>query len=122
MWYDGFQSTGSFLTCGAYSFDTPLVLAPFRLLDTAVYEDLAQPLAIRAIGVGFALVWGFIAWLLLRGSVGRMISPGIIATGLLAFSTVGIMPVLLVLTMIEQDRRVGHHRERIASFYEQRGA
>jgi len=102
MWYDGFQSTGSFLTCGAHSFRTPLLLAPFRLLDTAVYEELDQPLGIRAIGVGLALAWGFITWLLLRCSVGRTISPGTIATGVIAFSTVGIMPFLLVLNRPEQ--------------------
>jgi hypothetical protein len=102
MWYDDFQSIGSFLTCGAYAFPTPLLLVPFRLIDTAIYEELTQPLAIRAIGLALAATWGGLVWWLLGPPLGKMMSKWGVAAAIIAFHTLGVMPFLLVLNRPEQ--------------------
>src|SRR5262245_11070533 len=102
MGYDDFHSIGLLVTCDVHEIPTPRLLQPFRLIDTAIYQDISQPFLIRVIGEIFAVVWGFLAWILLRRALAPAISSGVIALGVVSFATLGVMPFLLVSSGPEQ--------------------
>ena len=89
-------------SCGPYSFAVPMLLYPFRWADSLVFGAMTSPLALRLLGFGTAL-----AWLVLAGAlatnIGRpRLSRGVVAAGLLALATIGVMPFLLVISRPEQ--------------------
>ena len=102
MGSDEFETVNIQPTCGTPTFRVPLLLIPFRFIDTALYQHLAEPLTIRIIGVALAVGWGFLTWLLLRRMLGSAIPAWITGTIIIAFSTLGVMPFLLVLNRPEQ--------------------
>jgi hypothetical protein len=102
MGYDHFHNAGNLLNCPIHEIPTPLLLRPFYLVDTALYQDLPHPLLLRVMGAGLALAWGVTAWTLLKRLLAPTIPPGIVALLILAFSTLGIMPFLLALNRPEQ--------------------
>jgi hypothetical protein len=94
-------------SCGPYVFAVPALLYPFRLLDGALYRVLADPLAIRALGVVLALAWlalaAALASSLCREREGRITAVAV----LLGFATLGVMPFFLVVSRPEQILLIG---------------
>lgn len=101
--YDQFRLIGiPQPSCGSYAYAVPWLLLPFRLFDSLIYEHVAGPLPIRVIGLGVALVWLALAWYLLRRVAAGCIGSSRIAVGLVAMTTLGVMPFLLVINRPEQ--------------------
>jgi hypothetical protein len=94
-------------SCGQYVFAVPALLYPFRLFDGALYRLLADPAAIRALGVALAVAWVALAAVLVcklcRERAGRFTAIAV----LLGFATLGVMPFYLVLSRPEQILLLG---------------
>ena len=102
MGYDRFHNAGNLLTCPIHEMPTPLLLRPFYLIDTAIYQDIPHPFLLRLIGVGLAMAWGFLAGTLLKKVLTPAVPSGVIALAIVAFSTLGVMPFLLTMNRPEQ--------------------
>jgi hypothetical protein len=106
--YDGFEvRSGTMVpTCGPDAFTSPVLMLPFRLLDTLMYQWISKPLTIRLVGVGFFIVWLLGTWLLLQRFV-PLADRLKIAGALVAFVTLGVMPFLMVISRPEQSLLIG---------------
>lgn len=104
---DGGRTTSPLPTCSVTEFDVPPLLKPFRLLDTAVYEGISGPLAVRGIGVALAASWGLLLWALLRRAASGRVPASVLALLVASFATLGSMPFLVVLNRPEQVLLIG---------------
>jgi hypothetical protein len=107
--YDGFEvRSGTMVpSCGPDAFTAAPLMLPFRLLDTAMYQWIAEPLAIRFLGIGFLIVWLIATWLLLQRLVPPLAGRWTIAGALVAFVTLGVMPFFMVISRPEQPLLIG---------------
>jgi hypothetical protein len=101
---DGGQSLALTLepSCGPYSFAVPMLLYPFRWVDSLVFRGMTGPLALRLLGFGTALLWLALAGAFATDVARTRLSRGVVAAGLIALVTIGVMPFLLVISRPEQ--------------------
>ncbi|ADV83891.1 hypothetical protein AciPR4_3133 [Terriglobus saanensis SP1PR4] len=90
-----------------YTFKTPRILLPARMIDTWSFEGLSTPLRMRLWGVGLALGWLLLTWRELCVYLEGRIRKWEVAGLLVAWSTLGVMPFLLVLGRPEQVLLLG---------------
>ena len=103
-WADGNQALAQTLcpSCGSYSHVVPMMLLPYRILSTFINTHLLSPLLIRLFGMSVAFTWLFVTWLLFRALLPKYFKSTTIALCLIAFATLGVMPLLLVISRPEQ--------------------
>ncbi len=94
-------------SCRFYAKDVPWLLLPYRLLYQAVYSNLSGPLSIRLFGFALEISWLVLTWRLFATVVRPQLSSRTAATGVLAFSMLGILPFLLEFGRPEQILMIG---------------
>lgn len=105
---DGFELSSLFPQCGPVSSShIPLTWIPGAVIDWAMYGNLTEPIQLRIAGMSLFVVWlGMMLWVILsrfRADISSMH----IATVLIAFITLGVLPFLMVLSRSEQPLLLG---------------
>jgi hypothetical protein len=106
---DGFHSRTATLApgCGPDLMTTPALLVPVRYLDSFLSSFLSTPRAIRDYGVLLFLIWLAVAWALLRRLFAPVANPRVVLGAIVGVATLGVMPLLLVLSRPEQVLLIG---------------
>ena len=106
---DGHLSRSSDLvpSCGADTFSTPAPLVPIRYVNALITDSLSQPSDIRLYGLFLSLAWASTTWLLLRKLLAPEVSGEQVAVGLVGVVTLGVMPLIMVMSRPEQVLLIG---------------
>lgn len=89
-------------TCGRVWTSVPWPFVPYRILDSLLYQGIANPLWIRLASVTIAvLLVGAIAFELTRALAGSVRANAVVVATI-AFATLGVLPFLLALSRPEQ--------------------
>lgn len=108
LFFDDFVNISLLPQCGpAFTTPTPWFMVPVRALDAWLYGSMTSPLWLRAAGMSHLLIW----LALVVGVLHGRLAPGLrglsLASLLVAFVSLGVLPFMMVLNRPEQMLLMG---------------